>query len=109
MGVENFLDKANTSGKSSMRDGRGRFVPGNKASVGHTGSGGRPTSEVKAILREDGFAALPRLREIAQDPKHRDYFKANVWLAERGLKDDLEGKAEAPRGHLDLPGWGTVS
>ena len=97
--------------KQSGRDGQGRFGPGNRAAEGltHPRAGGRPSSEVKAMLREDGLDALPRIRAIAGDPGHRDHFKANVWLAERGLKDELEGKGagEAPKG-LNIPAWGST-
>lgn len=111
MATTGMNSTANSTGRVR---GTGRFGPGNK--FGHrfpegnaaaTGSAGRPSSEVKAILHEAGLEAIPRIREIAATPKHKDHFKANTWLAERGLKDDLEGHiAPKPSEAVQLPAWG---
>lgn len=99
------------TGIMTGRDADGRFSAGNQAgrrfeeghrlSVGN--QGGRPSSEIRRILREAGEEAIPRIREIAANPKHRDYFKANTWLAERGLKDELQGIPQPKPDWLDLP------
>lgn len=91
-----------------FRDSRGRFTEGHSYSLGHRKAGGRPKSYVKALIKE--FAtekSLPRLFEVALDKAHKENVKVNLWLAERGLNEELEALFPAPEyPGLNLPPWG---